>query len=89
MVNRLGDGPVQRKYKQQMERVARMIDTMFNGKKRPKEVGFILMVFPFEGAGDGEHRANYMSNADRQDVVVLLKEQLARFEGQPEMKGTA
>ena len=33
--------------------------------------------------------ANYISNADRADVVTLLKEQLARFEGQPEMKGSA
>jgi hypothetical protein len=44
------------------------------------------MVFPFDSF-DG--RANYISNARREDVIVLLKEQLARFEGQPEMKGKA
>ena len=30
-----------------------------------------------------------MSNASREDVIVLLKEQLARFEGQAEASGTA
>jgi hypothetical protein len=44
------------------------------------------MVFNF---GDGPGRANYISNANRDDVVTLLKEQIKRFEGQPEMKGRA
>ena len=34
-------------------------------------------------------RCNYISNASREDVIVLLKEQLARFEGQAEVSGTA
>jgi hypothetical protein len=45
------------------------------------------MVFPFEGF-DG--RCNYISNgADRRDIVLLMKEMIARFEGQPEVKGKA
>lgn len=32
---------------------------------------------------------NYISNAVRDDVVVLLKEQLARFEGSPDVTGHA
>ena len=44
------------------------------------------MVFPFEGF---EGRANYISNASRKDIIVLLKEQLARFQGQPDIKGRA
>jgi hypothetical protein len=45
------------------------------------------MVFPFN---DHEGRCNYISNgADRRDVVTLMKEQIKRFEGQPEIKGTA
>jgi hypothetical protein len=43
-------------------------------------------VFPFGDKG----RANFISNgADRKDIVVLFKEIIARFEGQPEMKGRA
>lgn len=82
----LGDAPIEAEYAEMMEAVARAIDEMFNGDAKPKAVGFILMVFPFEGH-DG--RCNYISNADRADVVTLLKEQIARFEGQPEMKGHA
>jgi len=50
----------------------------------------LLMVFPYEEFNAGDTRCNYISNgADRKDVVVLMKEMIARFEGQPEMKGTA
>jgi hypothetical protein len=48
----------------------------------------VLLVFPF-GEGEEGQRANYISNADREDVVTLLKEQIKRFEGQPEMTGHA
>lgn len=41
-----------------------------------------------DGHTDG--RCNYISNgADRNDVVVLMKEMIARFEGQPKMSGRA
>jgi len=35
------------------------------------------------------HRAALAANAQRESIIVLLKEQLARFEGQAEMKGRA
>lgn len=82
----IGDGPVQPEYVEQMTAVARGIDDAFNGSARPKKVGFILLVFPFD---DHDGRANYMSNAKREDVVIMLKEQIARFEGQPEISGNA
>jgi hypothetical protein len=45
------------------------------------------MVFPF---GDVTGRCNYMSNgADRKDIVVLMREMIARFSGQPEISGKA
>jgi len=87
----LGDGPVQPEYVEMMKSVAGAIDLMFNGpvEKDKKTVGFILMVFPFED-GKGElGRCNYMSNAKREDVVVMLKEQIKRFEGQAEVRGNA
>ena len=82
----IGDGPIEQKLLDAMNSLAKGIDSILNDKKRPKENGFILLVFPFEGH-DG--RCNYISNARREDVVVLLKERLARLEGQPEMKGHA
>jgi hypothetical protein len=84
----LGDAPVEPRYYEQMNQLADVLDKFLNDDKKGKDkhTGFCLMVFPFEGF-DG--RANYISNANRTDIVTLLKEQLARFEGQPEMKGKA
>jgi hypothetical protein len=88
----LGDAPIQPEYQKQMRDLARLLDRMFNGglKGSDRPTGFVLMVFPFDGPGRGDGRCNYISNgADRADVVTLMKEMIARFEGQPELKGNA
>lgn len=87
--DRLGDAPVDAEYHELMTRVMGAIDEMFNGdaKAPNKKTGIVMLVFPF---GDVTGRCNFMSNgADRRDIVVLFKEMIARFEGQPEMKGRA
>jgi hypothetical protein len=64
--------------------LATALDEVFNGplKGPARKTGFILLVYPF-GAKDG--RCNFISNgADLNDVVALLKEQLAYFQGQAE-----
>jgi len=89
MTERLGDAPIEPQYIEKMNALARAIDELFNGDLRGmnRKVGFVLMVYNF---GDEPGRCNYISNgADRRDVVVLMKEMIARFEGQPEMKGRA
>ena len=89
---RLGDGPVQEKYKREMEAVARTLDEVFNGNARGKDrkTGFVLLVYPFDDQGRTDGRCNFISNgADRRDIVVLFKEMIARFEGQPEASGKA
>ena len=70
-----------------MNSIMGILDEAFNpgelGKDR--KVGIVLLVFPFDGH---EGRCNYISNgADRKDVVVLMKEMIARFEGQAEASG--
>jgi hypothetical protein len=84
----IGDGPVEPQFRQMMTAIARAVDEILNGPSPggKKKNGFILMCFPFEGH---EGRCNYMSNANRADVVTMLKEQIKRFEGQPDMKGHA
>ncbi|WP_088342634.1 MULTISPECIES: hypothetical protein [Rhodomicrobium] len=75
------------KYLAKMRAIARKLDKVFNGRARgeKRQVGFVLLVFPF-GSQDG--RCNYISNgADRADIVVLMKEQIKRFEGQPDVSG--
>jgi hypothetical protein len=87
--HQLGDAPIEPKYMEQMRAIAQVLDETFNGglKGKDRPTGFVLLVFPFEGF-DG--RANFISNgADRKDIVTLFKEMIARFEGQPEIKGQA
>jgi hypothetical protein len=90
MTKRLGDAPIQPEFIGLMNDLARGLDEILNGdaKGAARQVGFVLLVFPF---GDAEgNRCNFISNgADRRDIVALFKEMIARFEGQPEMKGTA
>lgn len=90
MAERLGDAPIQEEYRELMNKLAFALDKMFNGETtgQDRKTGFVLMVYPFGEQGQG--RCNYISNgADRRDVVVLMKEMIARFEGQPEISGRA
>ncbi|MFT4115442.1 hypothetical protein [Bradyrhizobium sp.] len=87
---RLGDAPIQEQYTAKMNAVARGLDGLFNGEMRgaDRKTGFVLLVFPF--GQDPAGRCNFISNgADRADVVTLMKEMIARFEGQPEIQGKA
>ncbi len=89
MTERLGDAPIEPAYYDQMNAVAKALDELFNGQigGPGRKVGFVLLVFPF---GNEDGRCNYISNgADRRDVVTLMKEQIKRFEGQPEITGRA
>lgn len=88
MTEKLDDGPIQAKYKDDMIAVAGALDEIFNGTLEggKRKTGFVLLVFEY---GEGEGRCNYISNgANRKDIVAMMKEQIARFEGQPEVKGT-
>lgn len=90
MSHSLGDAPIQEQYRQQMQAIAATLDEFLNGdaKGADRETGFVLLVYPFGEAGDG--RCNFISNgADRKDIVALMKEMIARFEGQPEIRGRA
>lgn len=90
MSERLGDAPIQQEYRAQMNAIAQGLDKVLNGETKgpARTTGFVLLVFPF-GDPDGS-RCNFISNgADRRDLVILMKEMIARFEGQPEIAGRA
>jgi hypothetical protein len=92
MPERLGDAPIEPQYIEMMNKIAKGLDKIFNGDKKGNDrpTGFVLLVFPFdqEGHAPKDGRCNFISNgADRKDLVVLFKEMISRFEGQPEMKG--
>jgi hypothetical protein len=72
-------GPVQAEYREKMNALAQVIDEFFNGKERPKRVGFAMLIFEFGPEDRG--RVNYISNAERKDMLVAMKEFIARAEG--------
>lgn len=86
----VGDAPIQEDLHEQMNALGKTLDEILNGEARgaDRKRGFVLLVFPL-GSDTTGGRCNYISNAKRAGIVTLLKEQIARFEGQPEMKGTA
>ena len=86
--DKLGDAPIEEKYHAQMTAIMRTLDEFVNGDERPRKTGIVIMMFDYGDVEGG--RTNYMSNgADRRDIVTLMKEMIARFEGQPEMRGSA
>ena len=88
--DRLGDGPIQQEYHDLMNSVAQGLDKIFNGNNTgaDKKTGWVLMVYSYSEAENGS--CNYISNsASRRDLVVLMKEMIARFEGQPKISGRA
>jgi Mor family transcriptional regulator len=80
------DEQITERYRRDMNVLAGLLDHQFNGDARPKRVAFVLLITEFDNMAG---RVNYISNGERKDIVVMLKEILARFEGQAEQKGTA
>jgi len=82
----------QKEQEEFLAKVAKGLDKIFNGDKRgsKRPIGFVLLTYPFAEFDKGDSRCNYISNgAERKDIVILMKEMIARFEGQPEIKGHA
>lgn len=70
--------PIEPQYLKLMNDIGHIIDRAANGEQRPRKTGFVLLMFEFGAAGE---RMNYISNGKRQDVIVAMKEFIARFEG--------
>lgn len=81
------DEEITPQYREAMNMLARDLDEIFNGNKQGEDrtTSFVLLISDFNKTG----RVNYISNSKRADVIMMLKEITARFEGQPEMKGHA
>jgi hypothetical protein len=82
----LGDMPIEERFRLQMNAMGAAIDQTLNEDLKDRKIGFCLMMFDI---GSGPGRCNYIANVDRDDVVVLLKEQLAYFEGRVTEEGHA
>lgn len=71
-----------------MERVLTVIDEAFNGagtRPEDKKFGFFLTMFEMNTPG----RFNYISNSDKLDVHVMLKEITSRLEARLSEEGRA
>jgi hypothetical protein len=66
---------------EQLRAIARALDDALNGTDpaTPKRNGFVVLIYPI-GAEPGR-RVNYISNVERKEMLVALKEIVARFEG--------
>lgn len=73
-------GPIQGDYHLQMNALAKMLDELLNESK-PRKVGFVLLMFPFEETTTPDSRMNYISNANRSDMFAAMKELIANWEG--------
>lgn len=75
-------GPITETYRAQMKALAETIDEFFNGPRKgnDRKVGFAVLVFEF-GDAISKDRINYISNANRKDMITAMKELVARFEG--------
>ena len=56
---------------QAMKKMGKMIEKML-----PKDFGYAVLVFPFHNLGVG----NYISNAQREDMIKALRETADRLE---------
>ncbi len=79
---------IEARHREQMNDIANLLDDALNGKDRPRKTGFVLLMFDF-GEPTPRSRMNYISNAERADMLVALHELLANFEGRmmPDTKG--
>jgi hypothetical protein len=62
--------------------MARALDEFLNGEKkegRAKKYGFVLLTFEFGHTDNG--LVNYVSNANREDMLTAMREWIARAEG--------
>jgi len=63
--------PIEEEYRESMNLTALILEKQFAPN------GFILLVFEF---GEGGRRMNYISNAQRADVVTAMKEFISNAE---------
>jgi hypothetical protein len=67
-----------------MKAVAAGLDDVFNAgwnEGKPRRIGFALLTYEFGEPIAGTGRVNYIGNGRREDVLVAMKEVVARWEG--------
>ena len=65
---------VEEKYRAMLNSIAQVLDETFNPDMPFRKVGFALLLFDFETSGTEQGRLNYVSNAQRKDMIKALEE---------------
>ena len=73
------EGAIDDRYLGAMNRVTETLDRHFNAFCGEKRVGFVLLIAEFDQINAG--RVHYISNANRSDMIAMMKEFIARAEG--------
>lgn len=73
-----GHGPIEADQRAMMNALAKTLDDFFNPGDR-RNIAFVLLTAKFGDIEEG--RVNYISNGKRADIVSMMKETTARFEG--------
>ncbi|SIO36972.1 hypothetical protein SAMN05444722_1716 [Rhodovulum sp. ES.010] len=74
--------PIQDEHPRLMNMLAHAIDEALNGPRQPgipPRIGFVLLVSEFGQIEGG--RVNYISNGERDSMLAMCREYLARAEG--------
>lgn len=78
----MSDNPMRDVTREFLQAIAGNLDEILNGREEPKKIGFALLVYPFsQEATEGTGRVNYIGNGKREDVLIAMKEIVARWEG--------
>jgi len=86
----MSHGPIEEEQRALMNMLAETLDEIFNGPPSPvrqKTIGFALLVYPLTENIEGTGRINYIGNGKRADMLVALKELVARWEGRVPSEG--
>lgn len=79
--------PIEAEQRKLMNALAEGLDHVFNGTRKghDRKVAFVLLTARFGDYDNG--RVNYISNGERADIVSMMKELIARFEGRYSEQG--
>jgi len=74
------EAPIEPDMRNVMNEIGSLIGTAINNVGQKGKYGFVFLTFAL-GEPNEAHRMNYISNAQRADMLVALKELVANFEG--------
>jgi hypothetical protein len=79
--------PIDPRHRANMNALATAIDQTLNSSGKETKLGFVMLVAEFGAIDNG--RVNYISNGNRDDMIAMMKEFIARAEGRFSLQGGA